>query len=610
MRFDKEGRDNGEISIDIPNRNVVVGCRYAMCITYTAGSKGIATGGCVRFRLPGFRIGENELLPVSCSNPQLKLSCADNLPAIDGMTGREFKFVDCLFVSIEGASLKEGETISFVYGNSGLGVSAPEYAHRWGIEVSTDYDGTRSGPGSGFYLVEDPPVINFISDRAARIEITIPSYTKSSEVFDTVVKIRDRYNNIVPSYRGRIGLKIESCGKICCVKEYEFTEEDGGVHRFDEILFSEEGINRIVVTDEGLGVCARSNPSKTTEKESPCRLFWGETHTHSTVSADTAAFNGLQGRPKDVYAYARDIADLDFCMVTDHSQNLDADEWEETMEAAKTCCEPGKFVTFSAYEATHVPLRQDGDKNVCFFEDDAPCINEGSTKDLYCKLKKLQTKSMVIPHLHSRTNWEMHDPELERVVEIYSHWGCGLAPGNEMDMIPRCGLNPEHYVSHALEQGVKLGFIASADHSYGHPGDDFWWPLSNYNGGLAGVYAPSLTREALWDSIWNRRTYATTRARILLEFEIDGHMMGEEFVGDSGTERRITVNAYGTVSIEKVEIIKNGCLLHTREGKRCLDMEFDWIDREAERETDYYYVHVLQVDGEQAWSSPIWVKTA
>ena len=31
------------------------------------------------------------------------------------------------------------------------------------------------------------------------------------------------------------------------------------------------------------------------------------------------------------------------------------------------------------------------------------------------------------------------------------------------------------------------------------------------------------------------------------------------------------------------------------------------VDQDPERDTDYDYVHVVQVDGEQAWSSPIWV---
>ena len=171
-------------------------------------------------------------------------------------------------------------------------------------------------------------------------------------------------------------------------------------------------------------------------------------------------------------------------------------------------------------------------------------------------------------------------------------------------------LRPENTVSHALDQGIQIGFIASADHSAGHPGDDFWWGLSNYPGGLAAVYAPALTREGVWDALWNRRCYGTTRARILLAFEIDGHEMGEAYAEriDEGEERRIDVNVHGTAAIERVEVVKNGRVLVSRAGNRALDVALCYVDRESERETDYYYVHVVQEDGEQAWSSPIWVR--
>jgi hypothetical protein len=296
-------------------------------------------------------------------------------------------------------------------------------------------------------------------------------------------------------------------------------------------------------------------------------------------------------------------------MVTDHSQDLVEEDWAETQEVAASCYEPGRFVTFSAFEATHHPLRRDGDKNIYFFTDDEAYLNSGSTKALYRDLKQRRNKVMSIPHLHVRTNWACHDPELERVVEIYAHWGCGLSPESEPPMIPGTGLRAENYVSHALEQGIKVGFVASADHSGGHPGDDFWWELSNYQGGLAAVYAVSLTREGIWEGLWNRHCYGTTRARILLEFEIDGHLMGEEYgprPGEQG-ERHLIAKVYGTAAIHRVEIVKNGHIWASEPGNQAMDVELDCTDRRAERKMDYYYVHVVQEDGEQAWSSPIWV---
>jgi hypothetical protein len=296
-------------------------------------------------------------------------------------------------------------------------------------------------------------------------------------------------------------------------------------------------------------------------------------------------------------------------MVTDHSQDLCDADWKETCAAAAEWYEPGRFVTFSGYEATHQPLRKDGDKNVYFFADDESYVNRGDTREMYAALKKSKGKVMVIPHQHARTNWACHDPELEPVVEVYAHWGCGLSPECEPQIVPGKGLPKECYVSHALEQGIRIGFIASADHSGGHPGDDFWWRLSSFNGGLAAVYATELTRRGIWDALWARHCYATTRARILLEFEIDGHPMGAAFTADSAT-RRIALNAYGTTAIARIEIVKNGRAWRTHADDPVLNRELALTDESAERETDYYYAHVVQVDGEQAWSSPIWVRQA
>ena len=609
MRLDQYGTNNGRASVDMSDKSIVVGRKYRMRIIYTAGPEGISAGGCLRFTLPVLR--DNEHIPqpgVSCSNPDVRLKCSSDTSVINGKEGREFFLNTYLFVSIENEPMKEGETVSVAYHDPGTTARfmGPKYAHRYGVEVATDVDGSRRAPGSGFYLVKDAPAIQFVNDRPARIDITIPSSTIAGTPFEAVVRIRDAYNNIAEDYHGNVRL-LEACsGGSVPVDSGAFTPGDKGVRTFNAV-FDKEGINRIKAEDRELQLHGRSNASRTTGTEAPLGLFWGETHVHTAISADSAAINSCIPRPRGVYDYARNTSDLDFCMVTDHSENIVEDDWKETQAAAEECYEPHRFVTFSGFEATHDPLRDDGDKNVYFFTDDQDFINQGTTEDLYARLKKNRGKAMVIPHQHWRTNWELHDPELEKVVEVYSHWGCGLSAGSDLPMIPVTRLRPENYVSHALERGVRSGFIASADHSFGHPGDDFWWGLSDYHGGLAAAYASSLTREGVWDALWNRRCYATTRARILLEVEINGRMMGEEFSVAPGDDRRISVNVYGTDVIEKVEIIKNGRILHEEAGTEELDLEFSHVDTEAERQTDYYYVHVKQADGEHAWSSPVWI---
>lgn len=608
MRKDQVGVGIGVVSIKTDSPTIIVGRRYSAQITYTAGPSGISTGGALRFKLPGMKKERGDSGPISCSNPDVKCSCSNHVPEVNGKKGSEFFTNDYLFVIIEQGRLNEGDSITVRYGdNIALpGTAAPQWAQEWPVEVAVDVDGSRRAPGSGFYLVEDSPALTIVNDRAYRMEVFVPSYTSVDRCFRTTVRLLDQYNNLVEDYMGAVVLEAQTGGRRTILDEHRFQLHDRGIYAFENTCLSTAGVHRILALDEASGICARSNPTKTTLEKNEIRLFWGDTHCHSSISADTAAINAMVRRPADNYDYARNRASLDFCMVTDHIENQSKQEWEETRQAARAAYKPGEFVAFSGFEATYQPLRCDGDKNVYFFNDDEPWVNKGSTQDLYENLKRRQSKVMVIPHLHCQTNWERHDPELERVVEVYAHWGCGLSQDSDPPIIPGTPRRPESYVHYALEQGIKLGFIASADHSYGHPGDDFWWGLSNYNGGLAAVYSPALTRRDIWESLWSRQCYGTTRARILLEFEINGHVMGEEFVMGSDT-REMAINVYGTSAIAAVEIVKNGRILRRFPGNRRIDLELTCHDDTSERGTDYYYVHVVQEDSEQAWSSPIWV---
>lgn len=605
MRRDHFGDDIGTVSIEPAKPEVRVGRKYKITVTYTAGPRGVAAGGCVRFRLPGLKLDEfKEGPPVSCSDGEVELSFSNLLPKMNGKAGHEFFAIDCLFVTIEGKPLAAGESISVEYGR-GLAskyIFAHQVAGKFHMEVAVDPDGTRSAPGSGFLLVKRPPVVTFVSDRPEYLEVTIPSSIVAGETFDAFVRARDQYRNIAEGYTGTVSVFSGAFENRDVLETVTFASEDRGVRRIP-VALDEEGIHRLSVMDDASGMYARSNAARVTRDAPRHRLYWGDTHTHSSISSDSGAVNDFIPRPSGDYVYARDRSHLDFCMVTDHGEDQSPEDWKETREAARDAYEPGRFVTFSAYEATHPPLRKDGDKNVYFFDDDQAKISEGNTVETYRALKESGAKVMVIPHQHANTNWEIHDPELERVVEVYAHWGNGLVPDSEYPMVS--WLKPECYVCHALEQGIRLGFIASADHSWGHPGDDFWWALDNYQGGLAAVYAAELTREGVWDALWNRYCYGTTRARILLEFEMNGHRMGEEL--PDGSPRELRIGAYGTAEIETVEIIKNGRVLHAEQGGGSADLEFSFTDETKERETDYYYAHVTQTDGEHAWASPIWI---
>jgi hypothetical protein len=159
-------------------------------------------------------------------------------------------------------------------------------------------------------------------------------------------------------------------------------------------------------------------------------------------------------------------------------------------------------------------------------------------------------------------------------------------------------------VQRAWERGYKLGVIASSDTHTGTPG--------NEGAGLAAVWARDLTRQDLFEALRRRRCYGTTGARILLDFRINGHRMGEVVQVESPGKRGLTVLAAGTANLDNLEILKNNRVVHRQRGSGKV-ARFEWEDpadqRTAVRE-DFYYARVTQTDGNKAWSSPIWISSA
>lgn len=69
----------------------------------------------------------------------------------------------------------------------------------------------------------------------------------------------------------------------------------------------------------------------------------------------------------------------------------------------------------------------------------------------------------------------------------------------------------------------------------------------------------------------------------------------------------MTVRVAGTCPIRRVEIKKNANAVDVREPNRST-VEFTWRDPAFQADLPaYYYVRVVQENGEEAISSPLWV---
>lgn len=161
-----------------------------------------------------------------------------------------------------------------------------------------------------------------------------------------------------------------------------------------------------------------------------------------------------------------------------------------------------------------------------------------------------------------------------------------------------CQLRGEALVQAFLSRGGRTGFVGATDTHEGQPA------------ARTAVWASALTREAIFEAMRQRRNYAVSNARILLDFKINGHWMGEEIEIEGAP--RIAVSAMGTAPLKAVEVIRNGAVVH-RVSPECAESRFEWSDAAFPGDS-WYYLRVVQNDTDahgnpsRAWSSPIWVK--
>jgi hypothetical protein len=146
-------------------------------------------------------------------------------------------------------------------------------------------------------------------------------------------------------------------------------------------------------------------------------------------------------------------------------------------------------------------------------------------------------------------------------------------------------------VWNALVKGYRLGFESSSDHLSTH---------ASY--AVALVEKPG--RDALLAAFRARRCYAATD-NIVLVVKCADHLMGEEFT--LAEKPTLEIHALGTSPIVKLDVVRNNRYVYSATPDAdTLDLR--WTDVDPSPGTmSYYYVRIQQVDGNLAWSSPMWI---
>ena len=320
-------------------------------------------------------------------------------------------------------------------------------------------------------------------------------------------------------------------------------------------------------------------------RDAAAAAYFGDLHAHSALSDDAT------NPPDAFFRVARDVAGLDFVVLSDHDAFLTENEWEILKTTAASFHVPGRFVTFSAIEWTHR-----WHMNVYFAADDeAACSSQGCPEaaDFYDFYGPRVLANEAAAHVNHpadlfKVDWAQIDDEITSAVEVWNTAGAG-------DNEPGFG-----NALWALRSGFRLGLVGvSDDHDSGRTP-----PLLGT--GLTGCPADALTRESLLDALRARRCWATSGARIVLDLDVDGTRMGGERTATLGSRVPAVVTVDATAAPVTIELLRNGDVV---DRIRCANASCTLrTTLRVDEPHTFVYARVSQGDGARAWSSPLWIR--
>lgn len=337
------------------------------------------------------------------------------------------------------------------------------------------------------------------------------------------------------------------------------------------------------------------------------QLLRGEFHRHTELSMD----GGEDGSLEDMWRYAIDAAQLDWIGNGDHDSGGGREyPWWIIQKTTDIYNHPPYFVGMFTYERS-VPY-PNGHRN-CMFDrrgirtlprligDEPGGVSPDDTKMLYRYLKEMG--GICASHTSGTgmgTDWRDNDPTAEPIVEIYQ----GDRNSYEALGGPRVarkqgeaigGWKPLGMIWNAMAMGHKFGFQSSSDH---------WSTHISY----AIAIAEEPNRTAILDAFKKRHCYGATD-NIILDVRMGDAIMGDEVTFKRGDKRepKLSVRIIGTAPLARVDVIKDFGFVYSTESKDPT-LQFDWTDPDPRPGLSWYYVRVVQSDGQVAWGSPIWVQ--
>lgn len=344
-------------------------------------------------------------------------------------------------------------------------------------------------------------------------------------------------------------------------------------------------------------------------------IYFGQLHSHTNIS-DGA------GSIEEAYAHGYSLETLDFLAVTDHSNSFDntdsgdlntdgttiSDEWAQAKAAAKAISDD-TFVGLYGYEMTWSNgLGHMNTYNTAGWQS----RTQTDYKTYATALENYYTKLETAPDSISQFNhpgttfgdfqdFAYYSEARDQLITL-------IEVGNGEGEVGSSGYFPSYeYYTRALDKGWHVAPTNNQDNHKGRWG--------SANTARSVVLADSLTETAIYDAMRNYRVYATEDNDLNIYYTLDGNIMGTILTAsDVGETVEINVllsDATDKLAGTTVQVIVNGGLVAASttiaEAKtRTIDWQEE-VTLTVPSSYNYYYIKVVQPDGDIAVTAPVWV---
>jgi hypothetical protein len=533
-------KEVGSVTIQ-PNEPVVVGSFGTYTLTYVVGIYGLDVGGSLKIgnrRMSDW--GQPQFddpqapnhVTVECSVPTTRLSARYDPRGYV----RPFRAVIDIFV--EKGALYPGDQIIVNLGDRSGGSpgmqaqSFPESECLFAVFVDCMNGGVWAP------VPHLTPPLKVITGPAVGISLQGPSQAIAGRPFRVKVNGYDIFGNPTPTDETSLVIEADTPHSLSLESRH------GRSLWVEDIILEQPGIHHLKLTRNGEEV-ACSNPIKVTADTPSFNLYWGDTQAQTASTVGT-------GTVEEYYAYARDVAGIDFCTHQANDFMVHQAVWDEVVEGTYKFHEPNRFVSILGWEWSGTAAAG-GDRNVLFSGDQAPIYRSNSwhlpqgdpenerptAADLHQSIREYLARSndrvVLIPHVGGRrVDIDSVDTSLEPVFEICSCHGIF-----------------EWWLREALEKGLRIGVLGASDDHTCRPGLAYpSTPEMAIRGGLGAVYARDLTRNGILEALSARRCYGTSGERISVWVDADGHPLGSEFTAIKPPTIHVEVN--GTAPLDEI----------------------------------------------------------